>query len=143
MRPDHRSSIFIKNRKDENKNLRILLADDDPKVRSALRLLLEQDSLSDDIEEVENTESLLKWAAEGKADLVLLDWYLPGLQQPAHVFAHLRQNSPALKIIAMGGDNQSRQIALALGADIFISKSDQPEELIKAVSMAQNHTHQE
>jgi two-component system, NarL family, invasion response regulator UvrY len=114
--------------------LRILLADDDLKVRSALRLLLEQDTLTNTIEEVENTEKLIEWTAQGEADLVLLDWYLPGLHQPAHVFAYLRQNSPGLKIVAMGPDTQSRQIALALGADVFISKSDPPEELIKAIN---------
>jgi DNA-binding NarL/FixJ family response regulator len=113
--------------------LHILLADDDIQVRSALRLILEQDANHGEINEVENTERLLAWAAQGKVDLVLLDWYLPGLQQPAHVFAFLRQNAPQLKIIAMGADNQSRQIAIALGADAFISKSDPPEELMKAV----------
>lgn len=114
--------------------MRILLADDDPKVRSALRLILEQDARNGAIEEVDSIEKLLAWTANGKADLVLLDWYLPGLQQPAHVFAYLRRSAPALKIVAMGADHQSRQIALALGADAFISKSDPPEELIKAVS---------
>jgi DNA-binding NarL/FixJ family response regulator len=113
--------------------LRILLADDDPKVRSALRLILEQDPLNGAIEEVENTEKLLEWSEQSEAELVLLDWYLPGLHQPAHVFAFLRQRSPALKIAAMGADNQARRIAIALGADVFISKSDPPEELLKAV----------
>jgi DNA-binding NarL/FixJ family response regulator len=113
--------------------LQILVADDDPKVRSALRLILEQDPDNIGIDEVESTEKLLEWTQQGKAELVLLDWYLPGLHQPAHVFAFLRQHSPTIKIVAMGADYQSRQIALALGADVFISKSDPPEELLKAI----------
>jgi DNA-binding NarL/FixJ family response regulator len=119
--------------------LRILLADDDSKVRSALRLILEQDPRTDGIFEVENTETLLAWSALNEVDLVLLDWYLLGLHQPAHVFSYLRQNAPQLKIVAMGADNQSRQIAIALGADAYISKSDPPEELLKAVNQCRDH----
>jgi two-component system, NarL family, invasion response regulator UvrY len=122
--------------------LRILLADDDPQVCSALRLILEQDPLTSCIAEVESTAQLLDCAALSEADLVLLDWYLPGLQQPAHVFAYLRKNSPELKVVAMGAGSQSRQIALALGADAYISKSDPPEELLKAVNLCRSNKDQ-
>jgi DNA-binding NarL/FixJ family response regulator len=120
--------------------LRILLADDETKVRSALRLILEQDPATGGICEVENTEKLLEWVDQENTDLVLLDWHLPGLTTPAHVFARLRQNSPLLKIVAMGADNQSRHIAIALGADAYISKSDPPEELLKAVNQCRTIT---
>ena len=122
--------------------MRILLADDDPQVCSALRLILEQDPLTSCIAEVESTAQLLACAALSEADLVLLDWYLPGLQQPAHVFAYLRKNSPELKVVAMGAGSQSRQIALALGADAYISKSDPPEELLKAVNLCRSNKDQ-
>lgn len=122
--------------------MRILLADDDPQVRSALRLILEQDPLTSWIAEVESTAQLLDWTAQSEVDLVLLDWYLPGLHQPAHVFSYLRKNSPQLQVVAMGAGSQSRQIALALGADAYISKSDPPEELLKAVNLCRSHKDQ-
>jgi two-component system, NarL family, invasion response regulator UvrY len=126
----------------EEFTLRILLADDDPQVCSALRLILEQDPLTSCIADVESADQLLDCTRLSEVDLVLLDWYLPGLHQPAHVFAYLRKNSPQLQIVAMGAGSQSRQIALALGADAYISKSDPPEELLKAVNLCRSHKDQ-
>ena len=57
--------------------MRILIADDQPNVRSALRLLLEQDPDVHIVAEVADSNGLLKQVGKNCPDLVLLDWELP------------------------------------------------------------------
>jgi DNA-binding NarL/FixJ family response regulator len=105
----------------------ILLADDQAKVRSALRLLLEQQPGVQVTGEAANAAELL--GQKACADLVLLDWELPGLA-PDDTLLALR---PHLKIIALSGRPQARQAALEAGADAFVSKIDPPERLLAAL----------
>ena len=58
--------------------MRVLIADDQPQVRSALRLLLRQDPAMVVVGEAGDAEEALKLAATRTPDLVLLDWELPG-----------------------------------------------------------------
>ena len=59
--------------------MRIFLADDQAKARSALRLLLEQEPGLSVVGEATETEDLLAQVQRTQPDLVLLDWELPGL----------------------------------------------------------------
>ncbi len=115
--------------------MRVLMADDDPKVRSALRLLMEQQLGASVFREVDNAGSLLQAVVEQPPDLLLLDWDLPGLRQPALLLAHLRRGCPHLKVIALGGQLEMRALAIALGADAFVSKTDPPECLLAALQL--------
>jgi DNA-binding NarL/FixJ family response regulator len=56
--------------------MRIILADDQPKVRLGLRLLLEQEEWASVVGEAVEAESLLALAEVAQPDLVLLDWSL-------------------------------------------------------------------
>jgi DNA-binding NarL/FixJ family response regulator len=115
--------------------MRVLLADDQSQVRSALRLLLEYGAKWRVIGEASEAEELLARARADHPDLVLLDWELPGLEhaQALHV---LRQQCPRLKIIVLSGRPEARQDALAIGVDGFVSKGDPPERLLAAMSDA-------
>ena len=59
--------------------MRVLLADDHPRVRSALRLILEQEPNFQVVGETADATGLLLAVNEKAPDLVLLDWELPGL----------------------------------------------------------------
>ncbi|MCZ7674175.1 MAG: response regulator transcription factor [Chloroflexi bacterium] len=59
--------------------MRVLLADDQMRVRSALRLLLEQEPGFQVVGEAADATGLLLAATEKAPDLLLLDWELPGL----------------------------------------------------------------
>jgi DNA-binding NarL/FixJ family response regulator len=120
--------------------VRVLIADDQPQVRSALRLLLGQEPGVTVVGEAEDAEQALKLATGGQPDLVLLDWELPG--QPAadasagtgqHLLPALRARRPCLKVVALSGRPEARQAALAAGADAFVSKGDPPEQLLAAL----------
>ncbi len=111
----------------------ILIADDQPQVCSAIRLLLHQQLSLGQVEEVGNLEQLLLRLSGAPAALVLLDWELPD-QGGAAALAHVRTAWPRAAIVALSGRPEAREAALAAGADGFVSKGDPPERLLEAVA---------
>jgi DNA-binding NarL/FixJ family response regulator len=113
--------------------MRILLADDQPKVRFALRVLLERQPGLKVVGEAVNAKDLLAQAEATHPDLVLLGWELPGLAM-AGSLSVLRQVCPDLLVIALSGRPEARRAALGAGADVFVSKTDPPARLLAAVN---------
>jgi DNA-binding NarL/FixJ family response regulator len=113
--------------------MRILLADDQPKVRQALRLLLEQEAGMTVVAEAAEAESLLAQVEETRPALVLLDW---GLQEAtgADQFSALRRACPHVAVIVLSAQPGVEEAALAAGADAFVSKADPPELLLEAIT---------
>ena len=112
--------------------VRVLVADDQPHVRSALRLLLAQEPGITVVSEAADAEQALRMMVQQRPDLVLLDWELPGQNSVAMLHA-LRALRPRLRVIALSGRPEARQAALDAGADGFVSKGDPPERLLAAV----------
>ncbi|MFO7679819.1 MAG: response regulator transcription factor [Chloroflexota bacterium] len=112
--------------------MRILLADDQVTVRSALRLLLEQESQVEIIGESADATAVLQAIERVEPDMILLDWELPGLS-PVQLLRLLRYERPLLRIIALSSRPEARKRALAAHVDAFVSKSAPPEELLAAV----------
>ena len=113
--------------------MRVLLADDQSKVRSALRLLLEQEPELSGVSEATDADELLAQVGTFRPDIVLLDWELPGLEADG-LLPTLRELCPRLKVIALSGRPEACRAALAAGADAFVSKGDPPERLLAAVN---------
>jgi DNA-binding NarL/FixJ family response regulator len=116
----------------EVSGMRILLADSQPKVRFALRVLLEHHPGVELAGETANAEDLLAQVEALYPDLVLLSWELPGLVAVGSLPA-LRRACPGIRIVALSGRPEARQAALAAGADAFVSKSEPPEQLLAAI----------
>ncbi len=120
--------------------MRVLLADDQPALRSAVRLLLEQEPEISIIGEASDAASLIVRAAELRPDLLLLDWELPGLKTTGsahHVINSLYASCPAMQIIVLSGRPEAGRHALAVGAGAFVSKADPPERLLAALRQVQ------
>lgn len=114
--------------------MKILLADDNPEVRSALRLLLEQEPLSVIVSDVANAEGLISHLSENCPAVVLLDWELPGLH--ANGFLSLvRSRCPGMKVIALSSKYEARREALAAGMEAFVSKTEPPEKIMSALRL--------
>ena len=111
-----------------SREVRILVADNDARVRSALHTLLEQEP-GLVIGECSDLESLVVQVKEFKPDLVLLDWELRGRPATALLFAANAANYRP-KTIVLSGRPESEQAALDAGADAFVSKADSPERLL-------------
>jgi len=112
--------------------MRVLLADDQAKVRSALRLLLEHQPEVEVLGEAVDTTGLLDWVKATCPDLVLLDWELPGLPAAA-LLSLLHNQCPDLRVIALSSRPEACQAAMDAGADAFMSKGDPPERLLIAM----------
>jgi DNA-binding NarL/FixJ family response regulator len=116
--------------------MRVFLADDQLKVRSALRLLLEHEPGLYVVGEATEAEELLAQIKATRPDLMLLDWELPGLSLTNSVgpgkqlLSVLHTFYPNLRVIALSGRPEARQAALAAGVDAFVSKGDPPERLL-------------
>ena len=115
------------------RHMSVLLADDQSKVRSALRLVLEQQPAVSILGEAVDATGLLDWVKAACPDLVLLDWELPGLEADG-LLPTLRELCPHLSVIALSGRPEARRAALDAGVDAFVSKGDPPERLLAAVN---------
>jgi DNA-binding NarL/FixJ family response regulator len=110
----------------------ILIADDQPRVRHALRLLLEQALAPTTVDEAADATTMLAQVAADCPELVLLDWGLAGIAAADLIIA-LRQRCAALTIIVLSGQPEAEEDALRAGADAFVSKADPPERLLAAI----------
>ena len=117
--------------------MRVIVADDQPEVRSALRLLLEEKPGIRVVAEASDTNELLRLVRDSNPELLLLDWELPGTESEGLV-PKLLALSPDLAVIALSSRPQSRMAALKTGVRHFICKSEPPEQLLTALENCYN-----
>lgn len=113
--------------------MRILIADDQPKVRFALRVALERQPGSKVVSEAIDTTELLTQARSIHPDILLLDWSLPGIPAP-DLLRELRRVCGEIAVIVLSEKPEIKPAALAVGADAFVSKGDPPEHLLEAIN---------
>jgi len=112
--------------------LRILLADDQERVRYALRALLRQQPGFKVIGEAENARELLALVEVLEPDLVLLDWNLPDMTGE-NVMLSLRNTNKDLSVIVISGQIEVKEAAFEAGAIAFFSKANPPDRLVDAI----------
>jgi DNA-binding NarL/FixJ family response regulator len=122
--------------------MKILIADDQSGVRSALRLILEQHPECSIVAEADNTMDLLEKAAQTNPDLVLLDAELAGLpdkrgeQIPGaleELIARLQGECCEVRVIVLSIRPEVRGQVMACGVDAFVSKADPPDSLLSTI----------
>lgn len=116
--------------------MRVLLADDQAWLRSAVRLLLEQEPGVEIIGEAAEVRGLLVKAEASRPHLVLLDWELPGDPHAGagrRIVRALHDICPCTRVIVLSGRPEAGHSAIAAGADYFVSKADPPEVLMAAL----------
>ena len=118
--------------------LKILLADDQPKVRSALRLLLEQETQWQVVGEVGDATTLLAAIQATLPDIILLDWELPGINGKKSV-SRLKDCCGDVKIVALSSQVDAREHACQANVDAFVSKSDLPEKVLAKLHALDRH----
>lgn len=112
-----------------NQHTRILVADSDARVRSALHTLLMQEPGQITVRESADLGGLVVQVREFRPDLVLLDWELPGRPAAALLLAlHGLDYHP--KIIVLSTRPESETEAIIVGADAFVCKADPPDRLL-------------
>jgi CheY-like chemotaxis protein len=112
---------------------RILIVEDHPTMREAMRLVLEGEGF--DIDEASDGDQALAAVHEDAPDLVLLDMSIPGTAG-LDVLAAVK-NDPATSevrvIVVTATGEEGRAAAMAGGADNYFTKPFSPIALLQAV----------
>jgi DNA-binding NarL/FixJ family response regulator len=114
--------------------IRVLIADDHPLLREAVKLRL---SVEDDLEvvgEASDGPGAVEMGRTLAPDLVVLDLHMPGLSGSELVLA-MRAATPDSRILVLTGSLERRMVrsVLAAGADGYVLKEDETEELVSAL----------
>jgi CheY-like chemotaxis protein len=137
--------MYANCRKSERATMRILIVDDCPMARLALRSMLEGVGYS--VSEAEDGDQIVRSGGRVQADLVLCDIFMPG-RDGLEVMRELRRGSPGIKIIAISGGAfngkmDMLQIALRLGAHEILYKPIAEELLLETVRRVSRTTGKE
>ena len=116
----------------DNGAVRILVADGRPDVRSALRLLLEQDTGMVVSAEARKGDDVVAQVRVTCPDVIILDCDLPGLPVRDLLLA-VRSICPRVWVVALCSRAEGRWAAMSAGADVFVSKADYPQRLLNIV----------
>lgn len=113
---------------------RVLIVDDAPSVREALRWLFDSETDLEVVGEAADGHAALHSALELKPDLVILDIELPGVDGYA-VTRSLKAlpQPPIVVLLSVHGDPFSRQRGLEAGSDGFIEKGTDWPHLVAQI----------
>lgn len=115
----------------------ILLIDDHPMLRNGVKQLISMDPRLQVIAEASNGEQGVELAELHDPDLILLDLNMPGLNGLA-TLDRLRQTALSGRVVVFSVSNHEDDVVSALkrGADGYLLKDMEPEELLKALHQA-------
>lgn len=117
-----------------NQPLPILVVEDDAAFREHVRIVLERGGFA--VAEAANGDDALRMVAEAEPLLVLLDVHLPGFSGYEICRSLRQEHGQRLGIIFLSGsktDAIDRATGLGLGADDYVLKPFEPDELIARV----------
>jgi two-component system, NarL family, invasion response regulator UvrY len=114
--------------------IRVLIADDHPLIRSGLKHLLQREKDFGPPGEAENSDQTLERIKETTWDIVVLDIGMPGRNglETLSEIRRLHGGLPVL-ILSMHSEEQFALRAIKAGASGYVTKSDAPAELVRAI----------
>ena len=112
--------------------MRILLAEHHSKVMRAIRTLIAEKTEHVIVGEVMDWDSLFRQIEITEPDLVLLDWDLPD-HSGRDLLVELCSLDCHPRVIVLSTRIEVKEMALAAGADAFVSKGDAPEKLLEVL----------
>ena len=113
--------------------MRIFIADADKQLRVALQILLHQEPGMQVTGVATEAKGLLAQVEASQPDVLLLDWYLPGMPMTG-LLADLHVLELPPKIVILAVRSELENAAMAAGADAFVSKNGPPQELLAYLS---------
>jgi two-component system, OmpR family, alkaline phosphatase synthesis response regulator PhoP len=113
---------------------RVLIVDDEPDILLMLRVNLEGEGFSTAL--AGDGETALRRIEEERPDVVLLDVMMP-VMDGWGVLAGLHRLDPRPRILVLSAKSGARDMAKAyeLGADEYVTKPFDPDELIRSIEM--------
>jgi two-component system chemotaxis response regulator CheY len=116
--------------------MNILIVEDSPTMRQLLSFAMKRISDSKVIEATDGVDALKKLSSE-KVDIILADINMPimdGLKLVSLVRGNASYKNIPIIIITTEGAEEDKKKALALGANAYLTKPIQTQELIKLVN---------
>jgi len=113
---------------------KVLVVDDDPAIRETLQLSLEDANL--DVTCLPSAEEALRWLLANEADLMILDWMLPGISGIDLVqILRFKTNSESLPIILLTARNneEDKLASFQVGVDDYVIKPFSAKELVARI----------
>ncbi len=120
------------------KEIRVLIADDHPVVRSGVRAFLSEETDLSVVGEAANAYEAVKLAQELKPDVAILDIFMPG--DGIEATRTIRSSCPGTKVLFLTFHDQEYYLlqALQAGAAGYVLKSSMDTELINAIRIVAN-----
>ncbi|MFF4434515.1 response regulator [Streptomyces sp. NPDC001513] len=116
--------------------IRVIVADDEPLMRFALRTLLESQDDIVVIAEARDGTELLEQAREGRPDIVLTDLRMPGMDGIAATRRLMElPGPPAVLVLTTFDTEDGIARALTAGATGYLLKDAPPEQVMAAVRL--------
>ena len=111
---------------------RLLIADDRPRTRRALRAVLATQAGIELVGEACDGQEAVEQVERLRPDIVILDIRMPRMDGIAAT-AHIKARWPEVCVIAHSLADELSATVLSAGADAFVPKGAPPEALLKAV----------
>jgi two-component system phosphate regulon response regulator OmpR len=112
---------------------KVLVVDDDPRLRDLLRRYLNDNGLT--VYTAENAQAMNKLWLRERFDVLILDLMMPG-EDGLSVLRRLRGGNDSTPIIMLTakGEDVDRIVGLELGADDYLPKPFNPRELLARIN---------
>ncbi len=115
----------------------ILIVDDDKLVSGAIKRLLED--AGHVVTCCYNGTDAIKLSKELNYDVILTDYYMPGMNGD-EVCRLLRHDNPDVYIIGCSSDEERNRDFLDAGADVFIMKDQLVQNLVHVINSSLEHS---
>lgn len=121
------------------KQIRVILADDHPLIRSGIRMALQEEECVTVVAEAVSGAEVRQLCQAYGPDILLLDLNMPGSSATQSV-TYLKQYQPQLKILVLTAYDDEAYIRgmTMLGVDGYMLKDEAPDTVVRAVHTIMN-----
>lgn len=113
---------------------RLLVIEDDESTGRALQEMLELESY--DVRRVRSGADAIELLRTFTPDAVIVDLQLPVMDGRSFVELYRRRVRPAAAVIVVSGRSDGRRVADAIGAEGYLAKPLEMDQLLRTVSLA-------
>ncbi|NJN94243.1 MAG: response regulator transcription factor [Anaerolineales bacterium] len=114
--------------------LRVLIVDDHPMMREAIRAAIEVDSEIEVVGEAEDGVTAVERVCQLQPDITIMDLFLPG-QDGIQAIVAILQDNPQARILVLTSSNDDQKLRDAIEAGVigYLVKDTGREELLQAI----------
>lgn len=113
------------------RNRRVLIVEDDGALSAVMRETLRDDGYDADV--APDGAAALEVVRDQAPDLILVDLQLPLIDGPSFVERYRRAVATPANILVVSGRDDAQEIAQSLGADAYLAKPFERDDLLTAV----------